>query len=212
MKKPSLVLMGAGGHGKVIADIVEKEGKWEIAGFLDDGAKGTAFGIPVLGGKSIIGTLKKKGITGAIVSIGFGAVRETLQKKFKNAGLELCVAIHPGAAVAREAQLGEGTVVMPGAVVGPNAVIGAGCIVNTCASVDHDCTVGAFTHIAPGAHLAGGVTVGHHSHIGIGSCVKEGVTIGNYVTVGAGSAVLEDLPDNCTAYGVPAKPTKGKSA
>ncbi len=204
-KKPSIILYGAGGHGKVIADMVEKEGRYTVGGFLDDKAMGEMFGIPVLGGKSMISALRKKGIDGAVVSIGSGKARAALQKDLRDAGLKIMTVCHPSAQIARGASLGEGTVVMPCAVVGPDADIGQGSIINTSASVDHDCTLGEFVHIAPGAHLAGGVRVGAFTHIGIGSAVKEGVTIGKNVTVGAGSVVIDDLPDGCTAYGVPAK-------
>lgn len=204
-KKPSIILYGAGGHGKVIADMVEKEGQFTIAGFLDDAARGTVFGIPILGGKEVIPVLKEKGITAAVVCIGAGKARKTVQQIVKDAGITIVTVRHPSAQVARGASIGEGTVLMPQAVVGPDAVVGEGCIINTAATVDHDCIVGAYAHIAPGAHLAGGVTVGALSHIGIGSAVKESVAIGSAVTVGAGSVVLDDLPDGMTAYGVPAK-------
>jgi len=203
--KLSIVLYGAGGHGKVVADAVEREGRFAIAGFLDDRATGDCFGISVLGGRDLIPTLKGKGIDGAIVSIGAGDVRQSVQRRLKEAGLGIVTICHPSAQVARGASIGEGTVLMPGAVVGPDAVVGEGCIINTSATVDHDCTIGAFTHIAPGAHLAGGVRIGAHTHIGIGSSVKEEVTIGSNVMIGAGSVVIDHLPDNCTAYGVPAK-------
>ena len=205
MKKLSIVLYGAGGHGKVIADAAEKEGRFVIAGFLDDKTQGMVFGIPVLGGKHVLSTLKEQGIEGAVVCIGAGDARKTAQEMLKRAGLQIVTIRHPSAQVARGASIGEGTVLMPGAVVGPDSVVGDGCIINTSATVDHDCVIGAFTHIAPGAHLAGGITIGALSHIGIGSAIKEGVTIGSNVLVGAGSVVIDDLPDGCTAYGVPAK-------
>lgn len=204
-KKSLIILYGAGGHGKVIADMVEKEGKFEIAGFLDDTAQATAFGIPILGGKEVIPKLKEKGITAAVVCIGAGDARKTVQQMLKSAGMEIVTVRHPSAQVARGASIGEGTVLMPQTVVGPDTVIGEGCIINTAATVDHDCVIGAFTHIAPGANIAGSVTVGALSHIGIGTAIKQGVRIGSNVTVGAGSVVIDDLPDGVTAYGVPAK-------
>lgn len=205
VKKPSIILYGAGGHGKVIADAVEKEGKFSIAGFLDSKATGTAFDLPILGGESAIPALKEKGITAAVVSIGAGDARKSVQEMLKIAGMTIVTVCHPSAQVARGASIGEGTVLMPGAVVGPDTVIGEGCIINTAATVDHDCVIGAFTHIAPGANIAGGVIIGALSHIGIGAALKQGVRIGNNVTVGAGSVVLEDLANGVTAYGVPAK-------
>lgn len=203
-KKPSIVLCGAGGHGKVIADMVEKQGLFTIAGFIDDHAKGKVFGIPVLGGKDIISSLKKRGISAAVVSMGNADTREEWCNELSKAGLDLPVIIHPSAQIARGAELGDGTVVMPCAVVGPDVKAAEGCIINTSASVDHDCVLGKFTHIAPGAHLAGTVTVGDRSFVGVGTVVREGKNIGSRATIGAGSVVVADIPDDCLAYGVPA--------
>ena len=209
-KKPLIILYGGGGHGKVVADALEKEGTYQIAGWLDDAASGEIYGIPVLGGKDAMMAMKEKGITHAFVSIGSPAARQSIQDALKKAGLTIATIRHPSAQVARGAVIGEGTVLMPNAVVGPDVKIGDGCIINTGATVDHDCRLGDFAHVAPGAHLAGGVTVGAMTHIGIGSCVKEGVTIGKNVMLGAGSVVIDDLPDGCTAFGVPAKVQTGR--
>ncbi len=201
---PSLLLYGAGGHGKVVADAAEKEGLYMLAGFLDDRASGTAFDLPVLGTVHDAAALHAKGIAVGIVSIGHASARKTGQEALRAAGFTMGVVTHPSAQVARGAVIGAGSVLLPGAIVGPDAVVGEGCIINTGASIDHDCVLGDYVHIAPGARLAGHVTVGAGSHIGIGSAVKEGVSIGKNVLVGAGSVVLKDLPDDCVAYGVPA--------
>lgn len=206
-----IVLYGAGGHGKVIADMIERGGTYAVAGFLDERVQGEVMGIPVLGGREQIPLLRGKGITAAVVSIGKASVREALQRELSASGFTLPVIIHPSAQVARGVRLGPGTVVMPGAVIGPDTELGDGCIVNTCASVDHYCRIGHFVHIAPGAHLAGDVTVGDRVFIGIGSAVREGVTIGDNTLVGAGSVVVSDLPSGWVAYGSPAKPVRLKN-
>lgn len=210
--KQSILLYGAGGHGKVIADMIEKGGTYAFAGFVDDHKTGTFFGHPVLGTGKDLASLHAKGIATAVISIGDAAARLDAQQRSKKAGFAIATIAHPSAQIARGATLGEGTVVMPHAVIGPDTRTGVACIINTAATVDHDCTLGDGVHVSPGAHLAGGVIVGGETHVGIGSCVKEGITIGERVILGAGSVVVESLPDDCTAYGVPAKPVRGNGA
>lgn len=206
-----IVLYGAGGHGRVVADTIERQGLYQIVGFLDEHVRGEVFGIPVLGGREMIRSLKEKGILAAVVSIGKANVREQIQRELSDAGVALPIIVHPSAQIARGVRLGQGTVVMPGVVIGPDAELGDGCIVNTCASVDHYCRIGCFVHVAPGAHLAGDVTVRDRTFIGIGSVVREGVIIGEDVLVGAGSVVVRDLSPGWVAYGAPAKPVRLKN-
>ena len=210
--RQSILLYGAGGHGKVVADMIETGGKYTIAGFVDDHRNGNFYGYPILGTGDDLSSILAKGVKTAIVSIGDAAARMDAERRLRIAGFLIATIIHPSAQIARTAILGEGTVVMPHAVVGPDTHVAAGCIINTAATVDHDCNLEEGAHIAPGAHLAGGVTVGRESHIGIGCSVKEGISIGKRVMVGAGSVVVESLPSDCIAYGVPAKPVRGKSA
>lgn len=204
---PHILLYGAGGHGKVVADCIERAGTFTIAGFVDDEKTGELYGYPIVGGSESIASAHAKGIRYAFASIGNPTARQSVEQLLRTAGFEIPTVIHPSAQCARESSLGEGTVLMPGTVIGPSVIIGPGCIVNTNASVDHDCMLGSYVHIAPGAHLAGDIRVGDRSHIGIGSVIREGITIGKDVFVGAGSVVVQDLPHGCTAYGVPAKPT-----
>ncbi len=201
----SIVLYGAGGHGKVIADMIEKSGQYTIAGFLDDEKTGDAFGYPILGGFDAVADIITKGTDTVIVSIGNNAARLDLQNRLMEAGMHLATITHPSADIARGAVIGAGTVIMPGVVVGPDVRMGSGCILNTRATVDHDCILGDGVHISPGVHLAGDVRIGSLSHMGIGSVVKEGISIGKETVVGAGAVVITDLPDGCIAYGVPAK-------
>lgn len=204
----SIMIIGAGGHGKVIADILECIGSYAIEGFLDDQKQGDFYGYPVLGALDVLPSLHERGIRQLVIAVGDNQKRKELMKRAEQAGLELPVIIHPSAQVARTAKIQPGTVVMPNVVVGPDTKVGLGCILNTSCSVDHDCSIADFAHISPGAHLAGGVQIGAMTHIGIGSSIRENIRVGKSCVIGAGSVVVEDLPDNCTAYGVPAKPVK----
>jgi sugar O-acyltransferase (sialic acid O-acetyltransferase NeuD family) len=206
--RPKIVLYGAGGHGKVVADIVEKQGKYELAGFLDDAREGEAYGLPILGGEAALADVRGRGIEYAICTVGAAETREKIDEKLLAVGFSLALAAHPSAQIARGAALGEGSVVMPGAVVGPDAVLGRSCIVNTGASVDHDCRLGAYVHVGPGARLGGEVVAGARSLIGIGASVVKGRNVGRGATVGAGAVAVKDVAPNVTVVGVPAKPLR----
>jgi sugar O-acyltransferase (sialic acid O-acetyltransferase NeuD family) len=199
MGKQKIVIYGAGGHGKMVADAAIAQGEYEVTGFIDDSATGSVMDLPVLGSEI------PEGIDGAIVGVGDPLVRSKLQKKVQDAGLTIISVVHPTATVCSGVVFGEGTVIMPQAVVGVDTVLGDGCIINTDATVDHDSTIGDFAHISPGAHLAGEVSIGANTQVGIGSSVKEGVKIGSNSIIGAGSTVVSDIEDGCTAFGTPAK-------
>lgn len=187
--RPRIVIYGAGGHGKVVADVVEKQGIYELVGFVDDARKDKVFGIPVVGTCADLESLRGRGIEFAVSAVGDAEVREMTDNRLLAAGFTLCAAIHPSAQIARGARIGEGSVVMPGAVVGPDVVLGRSCIINTCSSVDHDCVLGSYVHVAPGAHLCGEVHVGSHALVGAGATALPGTRIGEKVTVAAGAVV-----------------------
>lgn len=204
-----VLLFGAGGHGKVVLDILLVSG-WEVVGVIDDNRTlaGTAFcGIPVLGTSGRLADLRKM-VSHAIVSIGNNAVRVDKGTFLRSLGFELATAVHPMAVISSRAALGPGTVVMGGVVVNADTRVGPCAILNTGATVDHDCELAEGVHIAPGAHLAGGVRVGALAHIGIGASVIENVTIGPKAIVGAGAAVVEDVPEAAIVVGVPARVVK----
>jgi UDP-perosamine 4-acetyltransferase len=203
--KRKLILYGAGGHGKVVADLVEKLGAFKVAGFLDDSRTGEFYGYPVLGRGEDAALLVKKGVKLAIATVGNCLHRKRLHEALSRAGFELAVAVHPSAVVARGAVLGPGTVIMPGTVVGPDVRIGQGCVVNTGAVIDHDCVLDDFVHVGPGASLSGEVRVGEGTLLGTGSSVRQGVSIGCWSMIGVGAAVVSDMPDRVVAVGVPAK-------
>lgn len=195
-----LVIIGASGHGKVVADIARKNGYDEIL-FLDDNVNCTACGNdPVIGGSDRYRDFD----CDMVVAIGNAKVRQRLQEKLEAAGKSVVVLIHPDAVIADDVTIGAGTVVMAGAVINSASIIGKGCIINTCASVDHDCVAAHYVHISVGAHLAGTVTVGARTWIGIGAVVSNNLTITADCMVGAGAVVVRDLTERGVYKGVPA--------
>jgi len=199
---PSLILFGAGGHGKVVADAAAIGG-FHVLGFIDDTRTGEHGGYPILGNQKALEKLKEAGAH-CIVSIGDCAGRAQVQEMLEKMGFKMATVIHPSATISKTARIGAGSAILAQTNVGPDAVLGKGCIVNTCASVDHDCAVGDYAHVAPGAHVAGGVQIGTQTFVGIGSCVREYCSIGSHVIVGAGAAVVTDFGDDVTVLGVPA--------
>ena len=208
MREP-LVIWGAGGHARVVAEVVRCEGRYELVGFLDSlkpERQGTEFaGLRVLGGTESLPDLVADGVRYLVVAVGNCSARLALAQEAARYGFQLATSVHPRATVAHGVSIGDGTVVMAGAVINPGTVVGGSVIVNTSASIDHDCTIGEGVHISPGAHLAGAVRVGRASWIGIGSIVIDNVSIGESVVIGAGGVVVNDMPDRVLAYGVPAR-------
>jgi len=203
-----IVIYGAGGHGKVVADIIKKSKKFEIVGFVDDNTKLSGqkfFGYLILGAGQILPQLLKKNIKYCIVAIGDNNIRVNLAKKIKSIGFNLPTLIHPQATIASDVVFGEGTVVMAGAVINPGSKIGNYVIINTGATVDHDNIIEEGAHIAPGAHLGGGVKIGKKSLVAIGASVREYCEVGSNSIVGIGAAVIKSVPDNVVVVGVPAK-------
>lgn len=205
----NLLILGAGGHGRVAADLAEDLGQYQKIAFLDDAIfnPDDSFPWPILG--PIVDLAKHQNeFATAFVAVGDSRQRLQLLGLVESAGYAAATLVHPAASVSRRAVLGAGTIVCGGAVVQVNSRLGRGCIVNTSASVDHECILGAGVHVCPGAHLAGSVVVGEHTWIGIGASVKQGLSIGSDVIVGAGAAVVEDVGNECTVVGVPARPVR----
>lgn len=205
-----LLVLGAGGHGKVVADAAMEMGRWSYIGFVDDQGEQLqqVAGVPVIGRLVDLGLLRGEW-SAAVVAIGDARKRLEILSAIRDLNFELPVIVHPSAAVSRLAAVGVGTVIFAQAAVNAGASIGTGCIVNTGATVDHDCRLDDGVHICPGTNLAGNVTVGARSWIGIGSAVRQGISIGKDVMVGAGSVVVQDVPDAVMVYGVPARMRSG---
>lgn len=191
-----LLIVGGGGHGKVVADTAEALSFTDIY-FLD-----TAWPKLTKNGRwEIIGKPSRRS-TQMFVALGDNYLRERIFNEF---GLQQSpMLVHPSAIISPSVIVGAGTIIVAGAIVNADAKIGDGAILNTACSVDHDCTIGNFTHISPGVHLAGGVSVGDRTWIGIGAVVHEGVSIGKNVIIGGGSVVINNIEDNVRVRGIPA--------
>ena len=201
-----LAIVGASGHGKVVADTALEYG-WQSLAFFDDGAlPRDRFGDWSIVGPTAALLASLSEYAGVVVAIGHNRVRLSKVRELTAAGANVVTLVHPRAYVARDVRLAAGTVVFAGGVVQPGATIGAGVIVNTGATVDHDCVLADGVHICPGAHLAGGVSVGECAWLGIGCVVRQYITIGADVVVGGAAAVMTPLPDGITVVGVPARP------
>lgn len=197
----TLGIIGASGHGKVVADIAKKLGYEEIVFFDDNKAVDRCGVYPVVGDTQDIFHHN----CDAFVAIGNPNVRSRVQEQLEQAGKNVPVLLHPNAVVAENVQLGAGTVVVAGAVVNPGAQIGKGCIINTCSSVDHDCIVEDYVHVSVGAHVAGTVQIGHHTWVGAGATVSNNLNICANCMIGAGSVVCKDIVEQGTYIGVPAR-------
>ena len=197
-----LIIIGASGHGKVVADIAALDGYKEIV-FLDNDPEIKACaGYPVLGPDTMTSELDGD----VFIAVGKAETRKKLMERDANRNFP--VLLHPSAVVAESAEIGAGSVVMAGAVINPGAQIGKGCIINTSSSVDHDCVVGDYVHISVGAHLSGTVVVGTGTWIGTGAIVSNNVNICGGCMIGAGAVVIKDIGEPGTYIGVPARKSK----
>lgn len=195
-----LVVIGAGGHAKVVVDTAQLAG-WEVIGFVDDNSNVALFDLPYLGKPN---DLELSEDTQVVIAIGSNSVRKKLDFSFSSRFLWATIT-HPRAMVSSRAVLGAGTVVFSGAVVQADTVIGQHCIVNSSASVDHDCSIADYCHIAPNATLTGGVSLEAGVFVGAGSVIAPYKRVGAWSILGAGGASVQDLDSYGTFVGVPAK-------
>ncbi|MBQ6847380.1 MAG: acetyltransferase [Clostridia bacterium] len=198
----NLVIIGASGHGKVIADIAEKVGYTDIV-FLDDNPAVESCGsYKVVGGCKEALSYKSADF---IVAIGNAKIRRKIQSQLVEAGLHIVSLVHPAAVIATNVKIGIGTVVMAGAVINPYTEIGQGCIINTCSSVDHDCQIGDYVHISVGAHVAGTVTIKENTWVGAGATISNNIEIVKDCMIGAGAVVVKNIEESSTQIGIPAR-------
>jgi len=205
-----LLILAAGGHGKVMAEAAETAGHWQKIAFLDDRyakLNGT-LRWPVIGGIRYANRFVSE-YSHALVAVGDSTMRLGWLKMLASHGFEIPALVHPRAWVSPSVVLGAGAVVMAGATLQADVRLGHGCIINTGASVDHDCRLGDGVHVCPGVNLGGDVHIGDSSWLGIGCSVIQGIHIGGHVTVGAGAAVISDVEDGLTVVGVPARSISG---
>lgn len=207
----SLLILGAGGHSKVVLETAISSNSFSSYAFLDDRFQSSSdncyfSGYPIIGSLADASKfLYNSHWDFACVALGDSSLRLKLIYELLLKGFSLPSLIHSSSTVSSTAIVGPGSVVFANSVVQPSVNIGAGCIVNTSSTVDHDCVLSDGVHVCPGAHLAGEVQVGKLSLIGVGASIIQGIHIGSDVIVGAGAAVVRDLPNGCTAVGVPAR-------
>jgi len=199
-----LLIIGASGHGKVVADIAIKINKWQSIAFLDDDEFiKTSMGLEVTGKTADAFIYKDE--ADFFVAIGSNATREKIQEKLTNEGLNVVSLIHPSVVIGTDVEIGIGSVVMAGVVVNSSTRIGKGCIINTSSSLDHDNVIEDYVHISPGVRTAGSVEIGKRTWLGIGSVVSNSVIICSSCKVGAGAVVVKDITEPGTYVGVPVR-------
>lgn len=206
-----IVIVGAGGHARVVLESLLATGEHEVAGLTDTDESlwmQRYHGYAVLGDDSVLASLYTQGVTGAIVAMGNNRLRLRLAAQLEQMGFALVNALHPRAWVSPSAHVGKGVAIMAGAVVQAGACIGSSAIINTGSTVDHDCILEEGVHIAPGSHLCGTVSVGTSAFVGAGATVIPGITIGADATIGAGAVVLHNVAPTTTVVGVPARKIK----
>ncbi|MGL5100570.1 MAG: acetyltransferase [Fusobacteriaceae bacterium] len=190
-----VIIIGAGGHSKVIVDILKLNGR-KIAGILDDNPNNQeAFGKLEL-------IEKYKNIYDFVIAIGSNKIRKMISEKYK---ANYIVAIHPKAIIAGDVELEEGTVIMAGAIINSGSKIGKHCIVNTGAIIEHDNTIEDFVHISPGAVLAGTVKIGKSTWVGAGATIINNITVGENCVIGAGTVIVRDVRSESKIVGIPGR-------
>lgn len=206
----NIIIIGASGHAKVIIDIVEKENKYIIIGLLDKfkEAGEEILGYKIIGKEEDISDLiVKHNLAGGIIAVGDNWTRKEIYEEIKSIApnFTFVKTIHPNAQIAKNVQIGDGTVIMAGAIINTNSIIKNHCILNTNSSLDHDCFMDDFSSLAPNATIGGNVKIGQFSAVSLGANVIHRITIKEHAVIGAGSVVLKDVPEFCIVYGIPAK-------
>tara|TARA_B100000795_G_scaffold139615_1_gene104512 strand:+ start:1059 stop:1676 length:618 start_codon:yes stop_codon:yes gene_type:complete len=200
----TIAILGASGHGKVVAEIAELCGYQKIVFFDDSKDKSKCESWKINGDTDkLVSTLEA--FDACIVAIGDNKIRMEKIRLLQSNNAKITSLIHPLASVSKYSVIQKGTVIMANAVINPFATIGISCIINTNSTIEHDCLIGDGVHISPNVAIAGEVSIGSETWIGIGSSVKQNIKIGINVMVGLGSVVINDIPDNAKAFGVPAK-------
>lgn len=205
------VILGAGGHARVVVDCLKMSGQAYPYAALDRNPslwEKEILGVPIRGGEDLLDKLKKEGVTHFIPAVGGTHDNSPRRRIFKlgiEAGLIPLTLCHPSAIVSSYSKIGRGSVVFAGVILNPGVVIGENCIINTGAIIDHDCVIGDHVHIAPGSTLSGMVEIKVGAHVGTGASIRQGICVGEESVIGAGSVVIENVPDKTVVKGVPAR-------
>ncbi|MBY0493507.1 MAG: acetyltransferase [Cyanobacteria bacterium] len=205
---------GAGGHAKVVLEILQRDPRLDIRGLLAASSTETGrevSGVRVIGVDSLLPALISEGVTHGFIGVGGTSTtgrRRALYERATNAGLTMLAAVHPAATISPTAIVGAGVTIMAGVIVNASARICDNVILNTGAIIEHDVVIGDHCHIAPGANVGGGVTIGAGAHVGMGAIIRQGQKIGAGAIVGAGAVVVADVADGETVAGLPARPLK----
>ena len=202
--KETLIIIGASGHGKVVADIAVKMNQWKNIYFLDDDETvKQCLGFNVIG--KVNDAVNYKDESDFFVAVGNNKVRKKIMEKIKAQDLNITTLIHPSAAIGLDVKIDIGSVVMAGSIVNSSSIIGIGCIVNTRSSIDHDCVIEEYIHISPGATIAGSVCIKKNSWLGVGCIVTNNINITDDSVIGAGTVVIRDIITSGTYIGIPAR-------
>lgn len=210
MSKQKVIIAGSSGHSKVVIDVFEKEGRYEIVGLVDSFREmgEETLGYKILGSeKELPELLKKYQECEVFIAIGDNMVRKTVRDKIVEIApdVNFAKAVHPSAQIGKDVVIGNGSVVMAGAIINSATEIGEFSIINTKVSIDHDCRIGGFSSLAPGVTTGGSVAIGTFSAVSIGAIIKHGVSVGAHTVIGAGALVLKDFQGHLVVYGSPAK-------
>lgn len=203
----AIIVIGAGGHAKVVIEAIRAARGFEIIGVVDPKppTANDLLGVPWLGGDEVLGRLRTESTRRAFVALGNNRLRQQIGEHLSILGFELPPIIHPTAQVSPSASIGRGCIIMARACVGPVSTIGDMSIINTGAIVEHDNVIGRAAHVAPGAALGGSVTIGDRSLVGVGAAIRPDIVLGDDVIVGAGSGVVDNFPSGVMIGGVPAR-------
>jgi len=206
----SIILIGGGGHARVLIDLITESGSYQIAGILDPELEAgmRVKGFPVLGSDAALPKLRDQGIPNVAIAVGSvksNLLRKSLFDQSQKSGFKIPALVHPRAIVSAAVTLSEGVQIMAGAIIQTDTRIGEGTVINTGAQVDHDCHIGNQVFVSPGVVLSGGVTVGDNSFLGAGAVVIQGVKIGEHAVIAAGAVVIQDVADGALVKGVPAR-------
>jgi len=211
ISRMKVVIIGAGGHGRVVLDILRTNHQFEVVGFLDSNPAihhSIVDGIEVLGDLSLIPSFADLGISGALVAIGDNRIRQTYAETLEKTGIGLISAIHPSSCIADSARIGKNVVICAGANICAHVAIEDSAILNTSCIIDHESRIGAASHICPGVRMAGHVVTEPAAFVGIGATLIQNITIGEAAVIGAGAVVINDVPAYATVVGVPARIVK----